>query len=46
MLLVQGQMYNNVFALCPPKKNLEADLRNHLGGTKHEMTVADGDNPK
>ena len=26
---------NEVYSLCLPKKNLEANLRNHVGGTKH-----------
>ena len=30
---------SNFFQLCLPKKNLEANLMNHLGGTKHERRL-------
>ena len=32
------------FQLCPPQKNLLANLNNHLGGTKQEKAVQDADN--
>ena len=31
------------FSLCPPQKNLEANLLNHLMGTKHDKAVEDQD---
>jgi hypothetical protein len=30
---------NDIFSLCPPKKNLEAVLRNHAGGSRHAEKV-------
>jgi hypothetical protein len=42
---VRCKYCNDILALCPPKKNLEANLQNHLGGTKHEKPVLDADNP-
>lgn len=30
---------NDVYNLCPPKNNLEANLRNHAGGSKHAEKV-------
>ena len=30
---------NDFFVLCPHKRNLESQLQNHLGGTKHEKVV-------
>ena len=30
--------------LCPPKRNLEANLRNHIGGSKHMMAVEEAQN--
>lgn len=30
---------NEVYSLCPPKKNLEANLRNHAEGTRHAQKV-------
>lgn len=30
---------NDLFQLCPPKKNLHANLKNHLEGTKHAKMV-------
>ena len=30
---------NDIFSLCPPKKNLEAILRNHVGGSRHAQKV-------
>jgi hypothetical protein len=36
---------NDVFTLCPPKKNLEVNLMNHIGGRKHEKIVAGADSP-
>ena len=26
---------NEFYSLCPPKKNLEVNLRNHIGGTRY-----------
>jgi hypothetical protein len=34
---VRCHFCGDLLQLCPPKKNLEANLRNHLGGTKHAM---------
>jgi ribosomal protein S27E len=34
------------FQLCPPKRNLEANLSNHLCGTKHEKALEDAHNAK
>ena len=36
---------SDVLTLCPSKKNLEANLQNHLQGTKHKKAIADGDMP-
>ena len=33
-----------MYTLCPPKKNLEANLRNHVGGSKHAEKVLEADN--
>lgn len=30
---------NELYSLCPPKNNLEANLLNHAGGTKHAQKV-------
>jgi len=30
---------NDLYSLCPPKKNLEANLRMHAGGSKHMEKV-------
>ena len=36
---VQCHSCGDLLQLCPPNKNLEANLRNHLGGTKHAIAV-------
>jgi hypothetical protein len=32
---------NDFFQLCPPKKNMERNLNNHMEGTKHAKVVED-----
>jgi hypothetical protein len=41
--LVQGEMYLlwRIFSTLPTQKNLEANLKNHLGGLKHEKAIED-----
>ena len=29
----------NFFMLCPPKKNLEVNLKNHINGLKHSKAI-------
>ena len=38
---VKCSFCGDIFQLCPPKKNLEANLRNHLNGTKHHKVMED-----
>ena len=34
---------NELYTLCPPKKNLEANLKNHAGGTRHVEKLLEAD---
>ena len=36
---VRCHFCGDLLQLCPLKKNLEANLQNHLGGTKHAMAI-------